>query len=164
MTAWRTLWRANLIWVVGWLAGAVAHAAMTAPPLAITHVDSAAGASGTLVRIWGDFAQGDLVQQPLEIQLLIRELGSGTGFVRFSVLSGGFEGTAAALAGGVGADNVLDAVSASTASTEARLLLVAPDRIEVRVPADFPSGPAEAVAFLIYEGTPILSNAVRFPL
>ena len=145
--------RIGLVWLASLLAAPVVHAAMTAPPLAITAVDSAAGASGTLVRIWGDFAQKDLVQQPLEIQLLIRELGTGAGFVRFSLLAGGFEGSAASLVAGVDGGNVLDAVSASTASPEARVLLLAPDRIEVLVPASFPTGPAEALAVLVYRSS-----------
>ena len=41
-----------------------------------------------------------------------------------------------------------------------RLLLLVEDRMELQLPTSFPAGPAEALLYVMYEGMPVLSNAV----
>lgn len=139
-----------------------AAAAITAPALVLYSADATAGEGGTLIRLRGQVPEADLVQQAIEIHVLVRELRTGTRFVAFSLPFGGFEGVDPTLADGVDADGVFSLLAAMHPSPTARILELAPDRIELEVPADFPSGRAEALLFLVYEGEPILSNPVYF--
>jgi hypothetical protein len=153
----------------GALAGALAlvsaaHGAITAPALELVRAQAVRASSGIWLRLDGTFPLGDLVQQPLELEVLIREAGASGRFVRFVLPVGGFEGSSPALADGFGAADVDAVAAASQPSQAARLLELASGRIEVRLPSAFPSGPAEAHLYLVYRGEPLLSNPLPFEI
>jgi hypothetical protein len=141
-----------------------AGAAITAPGLALYTADALAGAGGTLVRLRGAVPDAELVQQAIEIHVLVREMRTGSRFVAFSLPFGAFEGVDPNLADGVDADAVFSVLEVMQPSSQARILEVSSSRVEVQLPRSFPPGLAEAVLFLIYEGEPILSNPVYFPV
>jgi hypothetical protein len=146
------------------LAGAAAsRAAITAPPLEIVQVETVRAPSGVLVRIAGAFPQGDLVQSPLEIHVLVREREGTNRFVRYELPVGAFEGASNALEDGFDAGDIDAVIAASQRSRRPRVLLLAPGSLELLVPSDF-AGPAEAQLFMIYRGDPLLSNPVGFDL
>jgi hypothetical protein len=143
---------------------AAAPAAITAPALELIRVQAARTGAGVLVRLDGTFPEGDLVQQSLEIQILLRETRTGDYFVRIDLPTGGYEGESDALRDGLDAGDVAAVIAASVPSAAARLLVLAPGRIEVLLPSSFPAGAAEAQLFLIYRGEPLLSNPVGFEI
>ena len=132
---------------------------MTAPPLVVTSVEATPTPAGTLLRLDGEFPQADLVQQPLEIQVLVYEK-DGERFLRYELPRGGFSGAEPALADGLDASEVEALLAASVAEPRLRLLLLAPGRIELLLPAGFAPGEAEAQLFLVYRGEPLLSNSI----
>ncbi len=146
------------------LTGTPVAAAITAPPLALSAAHATPTPVGTLLRVEGTFPQPDLVQQPLEIQLLVRNTASGGRFLRYELPVGGFGGIEPLLADGLQGTEIGALLSASSAEPDLRLLLLAPDRIELLLPSDFPSGPAVAQLFLIYRGEPLLSNPVSLEI
>ena len=143
---------------------AAAQAAITAPALELVRAQAVRATSGIWLRLDGTFPLGDLVQQPLEMEVLIREVGASGRFVRFVLPVGGFEGTSPALADGFSSADVDAVAAASQPSQAARLLELASGRIEVRLPATFPTGPAEAHLYLVYRGEPLLSNPLPFEI
>ena len=44
----------------------------------------------------------------------------------------------------------------------AHLLSLQPKRLELQLPAGFPAGPAEVQLLVLYEGSPVFSNAFPF--
>ena len=61
-------------------------------------------------------------------------------------------------------DDVAALVLEGSAAPDARVVLLARERIEVLLPDAFPSGSAEAILFTIHEGETILSNPVSFEI
>jgi hypothetical protein len=148
---------ASLALASAWESGA----AITAPLLEIAEVATQRAPSGLLLRIAGAFPQGDFVQSPLEIHVLVREREGANRFVRYELAVGAFEGSASALEDGFGAEDIDAVLAASQRSVRPRVLLLAPGSLELLVPGDY-EGPAEAQLFMIYRGDPLLSNPVGF--
>lgn len=144
------------------LAGPV-HAAITAPALEVIEVQATRVPSGVFVRVAGTFPQGDLVQQRIEIQVLLWTPATGA-FTRFDLPVGAFEGTAPALLGDFSPDEIGPVAAASSRSRRPQVLLLAPGRIEVLLPAAFAAGEARVQLYLVYRGEPILSNPVQFEI
>ena len=140
----------------------VASAAITAPALELVQVQTARAPSGVWARFDGSFPTEDLIQSPLEIQILVRNLASGAQFVRFELAVGEFEGSSDTLLDGFGLEDIDAVLAASQPSAAARLLGLAPNRIEVLLPPSFPGGAAEAQLFLLYRGERLLSNPLSF--
>jgi hypothetical protein len=139
----------------------LAVAAITAPELTLERADATRGGSGVLLRLAGSIPQADLVQHPLEIQVLVRGQGSPS-YLRFELPGGVFAGHEPSLGGALEAAALPGLVSGSAPAPGPGVLLLAPDRVELMLPSTFPSGPAEAHLFLIYHGEPILSNPAHF--
>jgi hypothetical protein len=140
------------------------RAAITAPALELIRIQAARGASGVWLRIDGSFPLGDLVQQPRELQVLVRESQESARFVRFYLPRRGYAGESAALLDGFDAEDIAAVAAASQPEPGARLLEIASGRIELLLPATFPSGEAEAHLYLVYRGEPLLSNPLEFTI
>ncbi len=140
----------------------LARAAITAPALELVQIQTARAPSGVWTRFDGSFPTDDLIQSPLEIQILVRNLANGAQFVRFELSVGEFEGSSNALLDGFDLEDIDAVLAASQPSATARLIGLAPSRIEVLLPPSFPSGAAEAQLFLIYRGERLLSNPMSF--
>ena len=141
----------------------LASAAITAPALELVQVQTARAPSGVWARFDGSFPTEDLIQSPLEIQILVRNLASGAQFVRFELAVGEFEGSSDTLLDGFGLEDIDAVLAASQPSAAApRLLGLASNRIEVLLPPSFPAGLAEAQLFLLYRGERLLSNPISF--
>ena len=50
----------------------------------------------------------------------------------------------------------------ATPSEDARFLELAPGRMDVQLPADWPAGEAEAQLFVVYVDKPLFSNPIPF--
>ena len=140
----------------------VASAAITAPALELVQVQTARAPSGVWARFDGSFPTDDLIQSPLEIQILVRNLATGAQFVRFELSVGEFEGSSDTLLDGFDLEDIDAVLAASQPSAAARLLGLASNRIEVLLPPSFPAGLAEAQLFLLYRGERLLSNPASF--
>jgi len=140
------------------------HASPTAPALALSRADATRGQVGVLVRVEGVFPDADLLQQPYQMQLFVREGARGTRFLCFALPRGVLAGETAAIANGLDEDSVWDMMAAARPIDEGGLLQLAPGRIEILLPASFPSGPAEATLFVIYQGAPVFSNPLPFSI
>lgn len=140
----------------------LAGAAITAPALELVQVQTARAPSGVWARFDGSFPTDDLVQSPLEIQILVRNLANGAQFVRFELSVGEFEGNTDALLDGLSVEDIDAVLAASQPSAAARVLGLASNRIEVLLPPSFPAGAAEAQLFLLYRGERLLSNPLAF--
>ena len=140
----------------------LAGAAITAPALELVQVQTARGPSGVWARFDGSFPTEDLIQSPLEIQILVRNLANGAQFVRYELSVGEFEGSSDSLLDGFTVEDIDAVLAASQPSAAARLLGLASNRIEVLLPAAFPAGAAEAQLFLLYRGERLLSNPMSF--
>ena len=137
-------------------------AAITAPALSLDHAEATRGESGVLLRLEGSFPQADLVQESRPLQVLVRETTVGAGFVRFDLPGVAYEGAEPALVDGLTPEGVAAILEQTTPSSGARLLLLDRGRVDLLLPAGFPSGPAEAHIFMIYRGDTLLSNPLRF--
>ena len=140
----------------------IGKAISTDPVLFLQQVDAVAGKQTRVVRLVGTFPAEDMVQFAFDMQILVRDTASGTGFVRFDLDAGSFVGSAIELADGLDPAEVAAIAAAGTSAPDGRVLLLTRDRIELELPLVFSAGTAEAVLFTIHEGVPILSNAVSF--
>jgi len=136
----------------------------TDPTLSLSAALAETGASQRLVRVEGIFPAADLVQIPYPLQLLIREVQTGTGYVRFDLSGGVFEGNAPELADGLDASDAAGLLSQGTPAPGGAVLFLGRDRIEILLPPGFPSGAAEAQLFVVTAESPVpvLSNPVAF--
>lgn len=141
---------------------ATVRAISTDPVLVLSRASAVSGVSERIVRLEGTFPAEDLVQVPFALQILLRETTTGTQYVRWDISQGVFSGTAPELADGLQFAEVLSFSTQGVPTQGGDLVLLARDRIELRIPNGFPDGPAEAALFTIYEGSPILSNALTF--
>jgi len=146
------------------LAAAPLSAISTGPTLVLMSAGSASGASSRVVRLEGVLPAEDLVQVAFPLHVLVRETRSGTAYVRYDFSTGAFAGTADVLADGFDPEDVAGLLRGGGAAPDARVVLLDRDRIELRLPDSFPSGPAEAVLFVLYEGAPIMSNGIQFEI
>lgn len=146
------------------LVGPNLGATPTSPVLAVGSAKAFRGETGILLEVRGDFPYVDLVQHPYPLQVFVRERTSGTRYVLFSLPDGAGEGDTPVVIGGIDQNNVWEAMWAAQPTAAARLLLLAPDRLEVLLPPSFPDGPAEVQLFVIYQGQPVFSNAGLFSI
>ena len=145
---------------VGPVAVGVAAASQTDPYLALTagSVQSAAGVR--VIRLEGSFHAGDLIQLEYPLQVLVREK-SGASYVRYDLADDAvWVGSEPMLTNGLEPYEAEALLSNGSPGVGGRLLLLAEDRMELQLPDSFPSGPAEALLYVMYEGLPVLSNAV----
>lgn len=131
----------------------LAGAAPTDPVMVL----AAGEAHGSWIGIQGEFPAADLVQAPIVVQVLVRELASGTGFVRFELGGGAFEGVEPALADGLDTTEALALASAGSVAN-ARVLFVGAARLELLLPPGFRTGPLEVQLFSIDAEGATLSN------
>lgn len=139
-----------------------ATATPTAPSLLLTGAETQLGESRALVRVRGTFPYEDLIHQPYPLQLFIREIGSGSRFVCFSVPWGVMAGDDAIFANGLDEGLVAEIANRATPSPDGEIVQLSPRHISVHMPAGFPVGPVEAQIFVMYEGAPVFSNPLRF--
>lgn len=140
-----------------------ARSSLTAPALMLASVESEAGYhGGALVRVTGEFPFADLIQGDYPFQLFIRQLEPGTRFLCFSVRWGPMEGDDPLTKKGLSEKEALELGAFAHPAADARFLALAPGRMEVQLPEDWPAGPAEAQLFVIYEGSPLFSNPLPF--
>ncbi len=139
-----------------------ATATPTAPSLLLTGAETQIGESGAMVRVRGAFPYEDLIHQPYPLQLFIREIGSGSRFVCFSVPWGVMAGQDVIFANGLDEGLVAEISNRATPSPDGEIVQLSPRHISVHMPAGFPAGPVEAQIFVMYEGAPVFSNPLRF--
>ncbi len=136
-----------------------AWATQTDPVLEITSARGIATSSGTLVQLDATFPADDMLQQFVPVQVLIRDLASGgSHYVRIALGDAAVSGVDPALADGLDPGDVAALLASGTPLAGARLLFVAPGRVEFVLPSDFPIAAAEVQIFLVYQGDPLLSN------
>jgi hypothetical protein len=139
-----------------------ATATLTAPALFLRSVDATTADAGTLVRLEGSFPFGDIVQEPYDLQVFVRKVGPEGRFLWFPIRGTPLRGETPAVAGGLDEGSVWAMMLWAVPSESGRLLHVSEGRIEVQLPRSFGAGPAEAQLFVLYRGTPIFSNSLRF--
>lgn len=140
------------------------QAAQTDPILAIRSVAGQAAPSGRLLHVEGSFPAADLVQLRYPLQILVRDLASGTGYVRFDLAGTVMGGDFAALADGLSTAEIVPLLAAGTPTPDGRVVFLGPGRIDLLLPSSFVASTAEVQIFVIHEGTPLLSNAVPLSL
>lgn len=140
-----------------------ARSTLTAPVLMLASVESEAGhEGGALVRVTGEFPFADLIQGDYPFQLFIRQLEPGTRFLCFSARWGPMEGDHPLVKKGLSEKEALVLGEFAHPTSDARFLALAPGRMEVQLPEDWPAGKAEVQLFVIYEGSPLFSNPLPF--
>lgn len=148
-----------LVLAAGGLASPRARATQTDPVLEIASARAVIGDAGTLVQIDAVFPAADLVQRAVPLQVLVRDLASGTHYARFAVGdSSVVAGDAASLANGLDPGDVAGLLASGAPLPGARLLAMGTDRLELLLPPGFDATSAEVQLFIVYEGDPILSN------
>ena len=136
-----------------------ARATQTDPVLVITRAFGVAATGGTLVQLDALFPADDMLQQQVPVQVVVRDLTSGGAHYARFVLGGPVvSGVEPALADGLDPGDVATLLASGTPLAGARVLYVAPGRVEFVLPTDFPIADAEVQIFLVYEGDPLLSN------
>ncbi|MBW2395697.1 MAG: hypothetical protein JRG95_15665 [Deltaproteobacteria bacterium] len=135
------------------LLGPSANAAPTDPVMVLAEGER----SARWIGVTGEFPAEGLVQAPIGVQVLVRDLTSGTRFVRFELGVGAFEGNDALLADGL---DPLEAVVIASAgsSVSAPVLFIGPARLELLLPSGFPAGQVEVQLFAIDATGAVLSN------
>lgn len=136
-----------------------ARATQTDPVLEIAHALAVATTGGTLVQLDAIFPADDMLQQQVPVQVVVRDLASGGSHYARVVLGGtAVSGVDPALTDGLEPEDVPALLASGTPLAGARVLYVAPGRIEFVLPSDFPVALAEVQIFLVFEGDPLLSN------
>lgn len=136
-----------------------AGATQTDPALEIARALGVETTGGTLVQLDAIFPADDMLQQPVPVQVLIRDLaGGGSLYARIALGGVVVSGVDPALADGLDPEDVAPLLASGTPLAGARVLYVAPGRVEFVLPSNFPITSAEVQIFLVYEGDPILSN------
>jgi hypothetical protein len=152
------------------LAGALALLALAAsswatptdPTLAPSSVVSDAGAGARSLRLDGIFPAEDLAQLAYPMQVLIHTAAGE--YVRYDLAALPVTGTAPGLNDGLDLAEALALLAQGVESPDARVVFLGRGRIEVVLPAAFPSGPVQAQLFVVDEGELIVSNAVAVVL
>jgi len=136
-----------------------ARATQTDPVLVIARALGVAATGGTLVQLDATFPADDMLQQDVPVQILVRDLTSGgTHYVRVALGGTAVSGVDPALADGLDAADVPALLASGTPLVGARVLYVAPGRIEFVLPPGISVASVEVQIFLVYEGDPLLSN------
>lgn len=153
--------RAALLVAFATLAAPVApaRATQTDPVLVVVRALRADAAGGALVQIDAEFPSPDLVQRPIGLEVLVRDLaGDGTSHARFPLGGTPVSGVSAALADGLDPEDVAVLQASGTPLAGARVLHLGERRIDLWLPASFAPAAAEVQLFIVYEGDPLLSN------
>ena len=152
-------------WLLGLLvlgaSAPVATGTGTDPTLALSAVVVEVGTTTRAVRLTGEFPADDLVQLAWPLQVLIHEAG-GPRYVRYDLSDAAFSGLAPGLADGLDSTEAMVLLVEGAPSPDARVLFLGAGRIELLLPASFPSGGAVVQMFVLDEGEPILSNPLPF--
>ena len=136
-----------------------ARATQTDPVLVITRALAVAATGGTMVQLDANYPADDMLQQPVPVQVLVRDLaGGGSHYARIALGGTAVSGVDPALADGLDPGDVEALLASGTPLAGARVLYVAPGRVEFVLPSDFPIAVAEVQIFLVYNGDPLLSN------
>ncbi len=139
----------------------------TDPALAVASA-TVSGGSSRVVVLRGIFPSDDLVQTGYPLQLLVRSLGNGTSYLRFDLGLQVLEGNEASLVDGLDAADVPGLLASGTPNPFARVIGLGPRRLDILLPASFPSGAAEVQLFVLEPGdtVPVLSNpfTIQVPL
>jgi len=135
-----------------------ARATQTDPILEIAAARSTGAPAGTLVQIEAIFPAADLVQRAVPLQVLVRDLASGTHYARFALGGPVVTGDAPSLADGLDPGDVFGLLASGVPLPGARVLGMGADRLELLLPPGFDASAAEIQLFIVYEGDPILSN------
>jgi hypothetical protein len=136
-----------------------ARATQTDPVLEITRALGVTATGGTLVQLDATFPADDMLQQDVPVQILVRDLASGgTHYVRIALGGAAVSGVDPALADGLDAVDVPALLASGTPLAGARVLYVAPGRVEFVLPPGVSVASTEVQLFLVYEGDPLLSN------
>jgi hypothetical protein len=150
--------------LAGILAPVTARGSWTAPPLAVTAVDATPSARGTLLRLDGLFPAADLVGRPYPLEVFLSaDDGSGR-IISFSAAWGTKSGQISFADELDLADLVRLAPWFLWPEPDGEIVHLGETRIEVLVPPGFPSGPADIVLSVDYQGVPVLSNVVSLAL
>jgi hypothetical protein len=142
----------------------VAWGTGTDPELALTEVFAESGGGVRMVRLDGVFPADDLVQLPYPLHILIREQAASARYVRFESTGGVLTGTAPQLADGMSPVEAASLVGVGESSPDGGILFLGLGRLEVQLPASFPSGSAVAQLFAVEGGEAIVSNPFPFVL
>jgi len=136
-----------------------ARATQTDPVLIITRALGVAATGATLVQLDATFPADDMLQQQVPVQVVVRDLASGgSHYARFALGGAAVSGVDPALANGLDPGDVATLLASGTPLAGARVLYVAPGRVEFVLPSDFPIAAAEVQIVLVYQGDPLLSN------
>jgi hypothetical protein len=138
------------------IVGAI-HATPTDPFIALRNVTVVDG-SPTILRVEGSFHSEDLAQVPFPLQILVRELTSGTQYVRIDPMAGAVKGDDPALSDGLQIDDVAGLLAGGSPEPAAQVVELSEERIDFVLPDWFPLGPAQVQLFVWNEGDPVLSN------
>ncbi len=148
------------------LTGAPTSASWTAPPLALTAVDTTPSARGTLLRLDGRFPAADLVGRPYPLEVFLQSEDDPGRVVSFSAAWGTKSGLVPFFDE---LDLDLDEFIALAPwflwpEPDGEIVHLGETRIEVLVPPGFPPGPASVVLSVDYRGAPVLSNPLELTL
>lgn len=135
-----------------------ASAGGTDPLLSIVAASAIAGTSTVTLAIDGAYQHGDVVQIDYPVQLLLWDQGAST-YLRFDLTGSVWSGQNAGLADGLSAAEAAALLGSGTSVSNARILRLDADRIELAVPSSFPSG-SSLVQLFVDEGGVVLSNAI----
>jgi hypothetical protein len=142
--------------------GISSQATGTDPDLALTHVVCSSGENVRVVRLEGHFPADDLVQLAYPLQVLIREIGPGTRYVRYDLSATAVRGDAPELADGLDPSEVADLLAQGNPAPKAVVAFMGVGRLDLVLPGSLPAGPAEAQLFVLENADPVLSNPLPF--
>ncbi|MEE2662822.1 MAG: hypothetical protein VX681_01780 [Myxococcota bacterium] len=117
--------------------------------------------SPTILRVEGQFHSDDLAQVPFPLQVLVRNLHSGTQYVRLDPTAGAVRGDDPSLSDGLQINDVAGLLAGGSPEPAAQLVELSEERIDFVLPDWFPFGPAQVQLFVWNEGEPVLSNPLR---
>ena len=134
-------------------------ASITDPVLFLQDARASSGSTRSSVQLIGDFPEGDLVQLPYPLQVLIHDAGANDFYVRYDLPSGASQGNSALLQGGLTPSEAILLLSeGGTPAPDAQVIFVGAGRIEVLLPTSFPIGDAEALLFFVDASGAVVSN------
>ena len=150
----------GLMLVVGWGLLPAASAGPTDPALAVTDV-RAISAGVAWLQIEGVLPGEDLAHVAYPLQVLVRDLATGTRYVRFEMGGPVVTGDDPALADGLDPGDVVGLLAGGAPALDADVLFLDAGRVDVLLPGVFPAGAAEVQLFVLEPGDtqPVLSNA-----
>ncbi len=134
-------------------------AGVTDPALALLGARVDQGTTSRVLVLEGVLPSEDLLQGRLRVLVLVRETTNGTGYALFDLGGATTVGDEAAIADGVTPGEAA-ALTGGGVSAQGGLLFLGEDRLDLRLPAEFASGPAEVLVFALEPPTAVLSNVL----